>query len=41
MHLDLLARVAEVVFAGDPVDVRVEMVGVAEVGAERGLGVGL
>ena len=41
MHLDLLARVAEVVFAGDPVDVGVEVVGVAQVGVERGLGVGL
>ena len=41
VHLDLLARVAEAVFAGDPVDVRVEVVGVAGVGVERGLGVGL
>src|SRR3954452_6417274 len=41
MHLDLLARIAEVVFAGDPVDVRVEVVGVAQVGLERGLGIGL
>jgi hypothetical protein len=41
VHLDLLARVAEAVFAGDAVDVRVEVVGVAELGVERGLGIGL
>jgi hypothetical protein len=41
IHLDLLSRSAEPLLAGDAVVVGVEVVGVARLRGEGGLGVGL